>query len=337
MRVALDAMGGDAAPKECVQGALRALSERPQLQVALVGLEDKIREELDGESYDAERLEIVPATQVVAANERPADALRKKRDSSIVRSFTLVREGGADAVVSAGNTGAVVGAATVLWKLIPGVRRAGIAVALGTQSHHTVLIDVGANIYCKPQHLVHYGLMASVYAERVLGTENPRVALLNIGSEEGKGNELVKETQRLFAEAPFNYVGHAEGNDVFSELADVIVCEGFVGNVVLKVAEGLSERMHRQFDAVMESATFGRENPESVEILREFRRRTDYAEIGGAALLGVNGTCLIAHGRSDRRAISNAVQLAHRFAEAQVVDVIKDGVENARSALHREG
>ena len=308
MRIALDAMGGDHAPRETVHGALRAVADDPQIHVTLIGLEEQIHGELDaaGKSDDG-RIDVVHASEVIESHESPADALRKKRDSSVLKCFQLCQTGEADAMVSAGNTGAVVGAATFVWRLIPGVRKTGIAVALGTRDKHTVVCDVGANIHCKPLHLLHYGMMASLYSERVLGHEKPRVALLNIGTEDVKGNQLVKETHELFERAQFNFVGHVEGTDVFTDKADVIVCEGFVGNVVLKVCEGLSEAMHDSFDEII-GAHIGEMDATSAafaQLVNRFRKATDYAEVGGAALLGRRHRRR-RHPRADRAAQAQA-------------------------------
>lgn len=333
MRIALDAMGGDHAPLETVAGALRALDEDADLEVALVGREDVIRRRLDEEGRTSDhRLTVVHAEQVISASDG-VEALRSKRDSSIARAVGLVKTGEAGAVVSAGNTGAVVGSATLTLRMVPGVRRAGIAVALGTRDRFTVLIDVGANIHCRPEDLLNYGVMGAAYAGRVLGATDPRVALLNIGTEEEKGNELVKETKRLFQAAPFNFIGHVEGNDLFAGVADVIVCEGFVGNVVLKTSEGLSERMHQRFEEIV-----GRIQPDGPagELIHQFRLTTDYAEIGGAVLMGVNGNCLISHGRSDRRAIGNALKLAARFVRAGVREAVAAELET-REVVRRGG
>ncbi len=325
-RIALDAMGGDHAPREIVLGALQALKKDPEIAIVLVGREPDIEAELEAAEADRSRISILHATDVIGCDESPVEALRRKRDNSIVKCFGAVQQGAADAVVSAGSTGAVVGAAHLIWKLIPGVRRAGIAVAMGTRKVNSIVIDVGANIHCKPIHLLHYGMMASIFAEGVLGHPNPRVALLNIGSEDGKGNDLVNETRRLFEESSLNYIGHVEGNDIFTQKADVVVCEGFVGNVVLKVSEGLAEKMHERFEEIVGGHVDPERHPVVAQHIGEFRKATDYAEVGGAALLGVNGTCLIAHGRSDRRAIGNAVTLAARFVRAGVRGKIESGL-----------
>jgi phosphate acyltransferase len=319
-------MGGDHAPREVVQGALRALESDADLHVTLVGREEVIAAELGG-AYDPKRLAVLHAAEVIDCNESPADALRKKRDSSVVRGMKLVAERQADAFVSAGSTGAAVGAATLILRLIPGVLKAGIAVVWGSRDRYTMLTDVGANVYCKPIHLLHYGTMASVYAERVLGVARPRVALLNIGTEEAKGNDLVKETRELFEHAPFNFIGHVEGNDLFEHRADVVVCEGFVGNVVLKVIEGLSEFLHSSLENLVEP-TIGAKTAGAHELVSRFKTIGDYAEVGGAPLLGVNGTVLICHGRSDRRAIGNALKLAARFVRSGALAAMADGLKS---------
>lgn len=327
VRIALDAMGGDHAPRETVHGALRSLDSDAELNVLLVGKKDEIERELAGQSYDAQRLTVVHASEVIDCNESPAEGLRKKRDASIVRCFRLVNEGQADAVVGAGSTGACVGGATLMMRLIPGVLKAGIAVNVGTPEKPTMLLDVGANVYCKPIHLLHYGMMGSVYAEKVLGVARPRVALLNIGTEEAKGNDLVKETRELFESAPLNFTGHIEGTDFFNHTADVIVCEGFVGNVVLKVIEGLAENLHAKLEDIVATSLETTTAPATREVLSKFKKIGDYAEVGGAPLLGVNGTCLICHGRSDRRAIANAVKLAARFVRSGALAGMTNGLK----------
>lgn len=325
-------MGGDHAPAEVVGGAIKALTDDPEISVVLVGREAAIRAEIPAEFAANPRLEIVHAEDVVGCDESPVDALRKKPDSSILKAIGLAAKREVDAVISAGNTGAVVGAATLVLRMIPGIRRAGIAVALGTRDHKTVVIDVGANIHCKPVHLLHYGMMASVYAENILGVDNPRVSLLNIGEEDSKGNPLVKETKDLFEAAPFNFAGSAEGNDVFHGRTDVVVCEGFVGNVMLKTSEGLAEVMHREFEAVFGAYLRSHQDADLAETIGRFRRATDYAEEGAAPLLGVNGNVLICHGRSDRRALGNAVKTAARFVRTKVLETIADGVSASRTS-----
>lgn len=318
-RIALDAMGGDKAPREMVRGALDATGRDPGIEVVLVGDEQGVSAEIDAAGGRRERIRIVHASQVVGCGDAPTDALRKA-DSSIKRAAELLRDGAVDGLVAAGNTGAAVAAATVVVGLLPGVRRPGIAVTLPTAGGHTVMCDAGANIHCKPLHLHHYGIMAAQYARKILGKEHPTVGLLNVGSEEGKGTGLVKETAALFgsAHSDLNFVGNVEGNDVFTGRCDVIVCEGFVGNVVLKTAEGLFE----VFAARLKDLAGGsdaRRAAEAGDLMARFKTSMDWAEHGGAPLLGINGQVLIAHGRSDSRAIRNAILLAARLQRSQVL------------------
>ncbi|HYC76945.1 MAG TPA: phosphate acyltransferase PlsX [Planctomycetota bacterium] len=329
-RIALDAMGGDHAPQATVRGAVDAVRRDAELSVLLVGDEAALRAELDaaGPSSDERaRLEVQHASQNITCEESPVEGLRSKPDSSIKRACEAVARGRAEGLVAAGSTGAAVAAATLNWKLIPGVRRAGIAVTLpNRKGGYTVLCDAGANISCKPLHLYHYGIMGSVYAKSMCGAVAPKVGLLNVGSEEAKGNELVRETKKLFDGSRLNFAGHIEGNEVFEGEADVVVCEGFVGNVVLKVAEGLFEAFSGALKGAMQEVQSG--DPGVVrtlgDFLDRFRRRMDYAEQGGAPLLGVNGLCLIAHGRSDARAIRNALLLGARFTRQRVLQKMYD-------------
>ncbi len=331
-RIALDAMGGDQAPRETVRGALEATLADPDLEVVLVGDQKDIERELAHSGMTPQRVSITHASQNIGCDESPVKAIRAKPDASIVRAFELVARGEASGLVAAGSTGAAVAAAHFILRLIPGVERAGIAVTFPTrQGGHTVMCDVGANISCKPIHLRDYGIMAAAYAKHVMGRDVPRIGLLNVGSEEAKGNELVKETHKVFADArgEFAFIGNVEGNDIFDGSVDVVVCEGFAGNVVLKAAEGLYEAfsglMH---DLLSETKAAGdaRVTLAVGEFLARFKSRMDYAEYGGAPLLGVNGLCMISHGRSDARAIKNALLLAARFTRNRVLDHIHRGL-----------
>lgn len=338
-RIAIDAMGGDQAPRATVLGTLQALGSDPDLHAILVGDEAAISEILDESDHAAvaSRLSVRHASQVVGPGDSPKLALRLE-DASIKRAAELVRAGEADGLVAAGNTGAAVAAGTLIVGLIDGVRRPGIAVSLPTATGVSVLCDAGANIHCKPLHLFHYGIMAAQYAQRSFGIENPSVGLLNIGSEDGKGTELHKETARLFGDSsvPLNYVGNVEGNDVFSGRCDVIVCEGFVGNVVLKTAEGLYEVIAGKIRGMMGElgSALGAVAPEAPGVLENafgrMKGRMDWADHGGAPLLGLNGLVLISHGRSDERAIKNAMLQASRFHQNEVLTAMVADV--ARSA-----
>jgi len=326
MKIALDAMGGDHAPTEIVAGALRAVSEGlvDADRIVLVGDEAVVRAELAAQGGSA--FEIVHAPESIGMDEHPAMALRAKRKSSIVIGSKLVRSGEVGALVSAGNTGAMVGAGTLVVKTLPGVRRPGIAATFAADGGSVTLIDVGANIHCQPEDLYAYAEMACAYRTGVDGIERPRVGLLSIGAEDAKGGPLVTKTRELLQASSLNFAGNVEGQDVFSGRCDVIVAEGFVGNVVLKVSEGLGQfiakLLEREVGAHANEADAVRWN----EIGRSLHSKTDYAEYGGAPLLGVNGLFIICHGRSDRRAIANALRVSHQYLEANVNTRIVEGL-----------
>lgn len=325
MQIALDAMGGDHAPGPIVAGGIDAVRADPNLTVALVGDQERIEAEL-AQRPDAprDRLLIVHASQAIGMEEKPVEALRKKRDSSISKCWGLLATREASAVVSAGNTGAMVAAGLVNAKMfLPGVRRPGIAAVWPSHRGPIVIMDVGANMHPKPEDLYQYGVMGAVYAEHVLGVENPTVGILNVGSEDDKGNELVREARALFRGGPMasRFVGYVEGRDIYDGRARVVVCEGFTGNVLLKAGEGAVDFL---FDALKSElkqllptlppevggAVGGR--------LRDLKTRFEYHEYGGGPLLGIRGACIICHGSSDARAIRNAVRVAAIMAEDNV-------------------
>ncbi len=334
VRVAVDAMGGDHAPQAVVHGALAALEEDPALGIALAGDEAAIRAALEGgrgaaAPPESGRLRIVHAPERIGMEEHPVEALRKKPANSIAAALALLRSGEADAFFSAGNTGACVAAAALALRRVEGVRRPGIAVAFPTPRGATVLIDAGANLNAKPADLVQHAAMASVYAREVLGVAEPSVGALNIGSEEAKGDEFVREAARLLRAAlGERFRGFVEGHDIFRGATDVVVCEAFVGNAVLKVAEGVAEAVLWRVGEAM-AAAFpepGEARERALRALRDVSQRCDYAEYGGAPLLGVDGVVLIGHGRSDARAIKNGVRVAARLAQAKLARRIADAV-----------
>lgn len=343
MRIALDVMGGDHAPDAIVAGGLRSvelLGEQDRL--VLIGDEQIIRDAIGeaGLTGDA-RIEVEPTTQVIAMNEQPVAALRTKTDSSIVRmaEFGKRRAGEryCDIIISAGNTGACVAAAQMSMRRLPGVHRPGIAVTIPTFFGPIVMCDVGANPDPRPQHLHQYAHMASVYASQIIGIDNPRIAILSIGSEEGKGNALVRETARLAkADAGLNYVGNVEGRDLFAGKADVIVTEGFTGNVVLKLCEGLAAGLFKTIarEILEEDAQLAmRFEP----VVKKIYKKHDYHEYGGAPLLGANGICIICHGSSEARTIYNAVRSAIKIAELGVNDrIVEMLTEHDPSVCARE-
>ncbi len=349
LAIAIDAMGGDHAPGVVVRGALEAARLHPDVRLILVGIEFRVREELVAAGWQASEtpnLEVLHAECVIEMGDSPVEALRKKKGSSIEVATKLVRSGEAVAMVSAGNTGACVAAATILLGLLPDVRRAGIAVAFKAGERPVVVIDMGANVSSKPEHLIQYGIMASLYARSVLGIANPRVGLLNIGEEDEKGNSLTKTTHDLFQKTRLNYCRNVEGNQVFRGAVDVIVCDGFVGNIVLKVSEGLAERFMELFKSAFEAAfkdlapalSQGSGGDRLGEKLRGvfglLKEQLDYSEYGGAPLLGVNGVMIIAHGRSDASAITNAIRVAKRMA---LENVNKHITEEIRALSVSEG
>ena len=333
-RIALDAMGGDHAPDEILKGALLAIEEYP-LQIILVGKEEVIRAKLAGKSQ-AKRLEIVDAREVVEMEDNALAPLRKKRNSSIRVCANLVQEGKADAMVSAGHTGATMTSAYKVLGTIEGVSRPALAAILPSVKGHTVLLDVGANVDSKPAHLREFAVMGHFYAQMIFGIEHPRVGLLSIGEEEGKGNELTKETFRVMKETGLNFIGNAEGRDVFNGNADVVVCDGFIGNVVLKASESLGEFVSK---TLKEQVTKTPVRKAGAVILRrafdDLKKRMDYSEYGGAPLLGVNGGCIVCHGRSNAKAIKNAIRVARDFALNRIDVKIRTKIEDLHSREHQ--
>jgi len=317
MRIAIDAMGGDFAPEQIVAGALKAAAD-VDATLVLAGDPDAMQAQLgDG----SPRIEIEPARDVIAMGESPRKALRGREDSSVARAVGLVAEGRAQAVVSAGNSGAFMALAATRMGTIPGVDRPAIAVAFPTPHGHQVLLDVGANADCKPEYLRDFGLMGSVYAQATLGISNPRIGLMSIGEEKGKGNELTKAAWDLLQAANLNFVGNVEGSDLLGDACDVVVCDGFVGNVILKTAERTAQALLYQIKReVKVSVLLKLLAPALRSMLKRAVREFDYAETGGALLLGVNGVAIVCHGRSDAHAIANAVRFAHRAVENRLVE-----------------
>jgi glycerol-3-phosphate acyltransferase PlsX len=321
-------MGGDNAPDAILAGCLDALDLLgPDDQLVLIGDEQIIREAMLERGLSKEpRIVVDPTTQVIEMDELPVYALRAKADSSIVRMGWLgsprAKDQRCDVIISAGNTGACVASAQMSMRRLPGATRPGIAVTIPTFHGPVVICDVGANPEPKPHHLHQYGHMASIYAARVVGIKKPRVALLSIGGEEGKGNTLVKETAKLMrADATLNYVGYSEGRDLFAGKADVIITEGFTGNVVLKLAEGLSKGIFE----IIAQEVFAYDPDLAMQfepIVKTIWKKHDYHEYGGAPLLGANGICLICHGSSEARTIYNAVRAAYEYSRHNVNDAI---------------
>ena len=322
MRIGVDAMGGDYAPREIVRGAVEALPSLNGHELVLIGDESAIRFELDRLQTPATKVEIVHASQVIGMNEAPVEAVRTKKDSSICRMVTMAAERSLDAVISAGNTGAFAAASQIRMKLLPGVSRAGIAVVLPSFTGPIVLCDAGANITPKPHHLLEYAITASAYARYVLRVDRPRVGLLSVGEEDAKGTTLVKQAHEVLrASRTVNFIGNIEGRDLFRGGCDVVICDGFVGNIALKLIEGLAEGLFKTISK--EIALASPELARSFDpVVKRVWANHDYAEYGGAPLLGVDGACVICHGSSDHVAIRNAVRVATEYLENDLNSII---------------
>jgi glycerol-3-phosphate acyltransferase PlsX len=324
LRIALDAMGGDNAPRSTVMGAIQAVQADPSLTVVLVGDEQAIRQHLPAAIPAG--IEIRHTTEVIAADDEPVRAVRRKKDSSLVVTVELAREENVDAAISAGNTGALMTAGLLYAGRMEGIERPALAAFIpNVKGRATLTLDVGANMDAKPHHLFQYAVMGSLYAEKVLGFERPAVGLLNVGTEEGKGNELTKAVYPMLAEANLHFVGNVEARDVMQGACDVLVCDGFVGNVLLKSMEGTASTI---FSLLKEEFTSSLLNKVAASILKpsllRFKKLMDYAEYGGAPLLGLRRPVIKAHGSSDERAIKNAIAIASRFVGNDVNSFIQN-------------
>ncbi len=322
--IAIDAMGGDFAPRHVVDGALAA-ARHFDLGVALVGPTGQIEAEIARHAdVDRTRVQVIDATEAIPMSDAPAAALRRKPDASIAVAARLVASRQAAALFSAGHTGATVVAAHSAFGMLPGVDRPALAVTIPTRRHPAILLDVGASVECRPQHLLQFAAMGSVYARVSLGLSSPRVGLLSIGEEESKGNELTREAHRLLKASSLGFIGNVEARDVYSGVADVIVCDGFTGNVALKISEGLVDTVEALLIEEL-SSTFATRVGSLLtrRALRHFRRRLDYSEYGGAPLLGVAGLAIVGHGRSSALAVRNAVAMAYRFASDRFIERVE--------------
>jgi len=330
--IALDAMGGDYAPDTNVKGAI-LFAKETNIGVYLVGKEETLKPLL--EKYNGQNLpiEIVHAEETIEMDEPPSIAIRKKRKSSMYIAGKLVREGKAVAFVSAGNTGAAMAVSKFIVGSAEGIERPGIAVAFPTKKGKpTVLIDVGANVDCRPRHLLYFAVMGHTYVKEILKTsDNPKIGILSIGEEEGKGNDLVKDTYPLLKMSGLNFVGNAEGRDIFTGDFDVIVCDGFVGNVVLKTSESLGMIILEMIKQEVQKSFLSKIGATlMLPALKRFKKKADFAEYGGAPLLGTKGTCIITHGRADEKAIKNALRVASYFVQTNFNEKL---IENINTLL----
>jgi len=320
MRIALDAMGGDFGPPTLVAGAVMALREYHHIQkLYLVGDERQIESELEKHRFNDSRIEIVHSTQVVDMSDSAWSAVRRKKDSSVSRAVDLVKRGDADAIVSAGHTGAAVAASIIKLRTLEGIDRPGIAAVLPTQFNVFVLIDAGANIDARPDHLLQYAIMGSVYSRHVLGYKNPTVGLVSLGDEDVKGTELTKEVFKMLKLSSLNFVGNIEGRHLFEDPVEVVVCDGFVGNVILKTCESISVAIFKWLKHELTRSGMRKAGAFLARhAFNTIKEKTNYEEYGGSPLLGVDGICIIAHGASTPLAIKNALRVAAESIEQQV-------------------
>ncbi len=326
MRLALDAMGGDYGAQPLVEGAVCAARDFSS-NIILVGQENILRRELSKYSYDDKLISIVHAEEVVGMNESAITPVRTKKNSSIRVAADLVKKGEAGGLVSAGNTGATMVTSKIIVGEIEGVDRPALATVIPTKKGQAVLLDVGANVDCKPHHLRQFAVMGNIYFQEALGSESPRIGLLSIGQEEEKGNELTREVYSVLKRTNLNFIGNVEGNDIFMSRVDVAVCDGFVGNIALKIAESIAEAMGSMLkEEVMKSPLSKLGFFMARGAVENFRRRVDYSEYGGAPLLGVNGSVVICHGRSSANAIRNAIKLGLELQQRKVIGRIHDEV-----------
>lgn len=336
MRVAVDAMGGDNAPSVEVEGAVAAAREFG-IPITLVGDTERLRQELGKHNVQGLDIDIYHASEVVGMHDAASDAVRRKKDSSIRIAFELLKRGAVDAVVSAGNSGATMAAGMFVLKRLKGIDRPAIAQIFPTLRGTTLVLDVGGNVDCKPIHLVQFAIMGEVYARHVMGVAQPRIGLLSNGEEDSKGNELTRETNSMLKNISFDYAGYVEGRDIFNGMVDVVVCDGFVGNVVLKLSEGLAEAVGKMLKNEIKQSFLSKLGYLlASKAFSNFKRKVDYAEYGGAPLLGVNGVAMICHGGSNVKAIKNAIVFANDYASKGVNQRLAEKLETEFAAYMQQ-
>jgi glycerol-3-phosphate acyltransferase PlsX len=331
MKIALDAIGGDFAPDVTIAGAIEAATEYDDIEIILVGDRQLLSESLKDKRYPADKISIFHASEVIEMHESPSAALRKKKDSSIRKSIELVKNKEAEAAVSAGNSGVVMATSLFVLGKLPNVDRPAIATVMPSLTGFFVLIDAGANVDCKPENLLQFAHMGNAYYKTIFNVSSPRVAILSIGEEDTKGNELTREAFKFLKNADMNFIGNIEGKDIFSGHADVIVCDGFIGNIVLKVSEGLVETIMKMLKREIADVTTGKLGYLMIKpAIKNFKKRTEYSEYGGAPLLGINGISIISHGRSSARAVKNALRVAAEMSRRKVHEIIADKLNNIK-------
>lgn len=328
MKIALDAMGGDHGPIETVKGAIESLKVTDSI-IVLIGLEDVINEELKKYTYDKNRIEVVHASEIITTDEKPIKAIRTKKDSSMVVGFNLLKEDKIQAFLSAGSTGALVTGGTLKLGRIKGIDRPALTIPFPTTKGITILTDAGANTECKPKNLLDFAVMGSVYAEQVLDKKNPTVGLVNVGSEEGKGNSLANGSFDLITESDLNFIGNVEAREIPFGASDVVVCDGFTGNVILKLTEGVAKSFNSELKKVFTSNLLTKlASIPLMKGLKAFKKRMDYTEYGGAPLLGTKKPVVKAHGSSNAKAFRYAIRYAEKYAKNDVIHNIEEKIKS---------
>lgn len=327
MRIVVDAMGGDYAPQEPVAGAVLAVKKFSDIHIVLVGFRDLLEAELAKHDYPKDRISIVPTTEVIEMNEAPATAIRKKKDSSITVGASLVKSKEAEAFVSSGNTGAAMAAGLLKIGRIKGIKRPAIATVMPNTKDLTVVLDSGANVDVGPEELTQFAMMGHIFAEKVLRKAHPRIGLLSIGEEEHKGNKLTHNTYTMLQNSNLNFIGNVEGRDIFKNTVDVVVCDGFVGNIVLKTTEGIASTIFKFLKEEIAASKLAKIGALFLKpALKRLKKRLDYSEYGGAPLLGLQGIVIISHGSSNAWAIYNAVRIARESILHNLIENIKENV-----------
>lgn len=326
MKIAIDGMGGDNAPQAVVEGVVQALKEYEDINIYITGPKDEIEKELSKYTYPKDRVTVVHTNEVISPNEHPVMAIRKKKDSSIVKALNLVKDGECEAIISGGSTGAFLAGCTFIVGRIKGVERPALAPIMPGRHGKFMIVDVGANVDCKPQYLVQFAHMGKIYYEAMFNTKNTSVGLLNIGAEEEKGNELTKATYKLLKEESFNFVGNVEPRDIPKGEVNVLVADGFVGNTALKMYEGSASNILGMLkDEIYSSSIMSKLGAALLKpVFKSLKVKFDYKEVGGAPFLGVNGICIKAHGSSDGKAFKNAIKQAKLFKENDILSKIEE-------------
>jgi len=329
MIIAVDGMGGDNSPSEVVKGCIDAINEY-DVNIIITGAEDKIKDEVKKYNFDKTKLEVVDAKEVITNNEHPVMAIRKKKDSSLYKALKLVKDGKADGIISAGSTGALMAGATFIIGRIKGIDRVALSPIMPGKNAPFMVSDSGANVDCKPQYLLQFALMGKIYFENILGVKNPSIGLVNIGTEEEKGNELTKAAYKLLKETDFNFVGNVEPREVSSGDVNVLVCDGFVGNTILKMYEGVATNIFKMLKNEIMSSTKAKIGALLMkDVFSDFKKKFDYTEYGGSPFLGANGIVIKAHGSSNAKAFKNAIRQTKICYENSIIDKISKELEKA--------